>query len=180
MAKARGCGVGDSGGQRRWRKRSQSRGGSHLGVPRDGDGRGNTWRGNGMAGRNMIVALDSQGAIGRLVNLQFDQTRSWIEARARKLMTEEGRIMMWMKGHSGVEGNEGVDRKAKETTWVGRSMLKLDIATPAGIKQVFLWKAMHPNCYPIYKSASSTPPQALYKPRHKRASKILARARAGE
>ncbi|KAF8426944.1 hypothetical protein EV426DRAFT_707167 [Tirmania nivea] len=65
--------------------------------------------GMGQVGKS-AAAQDSQG----LVNLQFEQPCSWIQARAKRLMGEEGRIVMPVKGHSGVKGNETVDRKAKE------------------------------------------------------------------
>ncbi|KAF8415634.1 hypothetical protein EV426DRAFT_700346 [Tirmania nivea] len=88
------------------------------------------------AGR-AVVALDSQGAIGRLRNLRFEQPRSWVEDLAVEEMGKGGRVVMWVKGHEGVEGNERADRKAKEAAWVGRRMLRPDIVTPAGIRQAF-------------------------------------------
>ncbi|KAF8427074.1 hypothetical protein EV426DRAFT_686742 [Tirmania nivea] len=88
------------------------------------------------AGRS-VVALDSQGAIGRLRNLCFEQPRSWIEELAAEEMGKGGKMVMWVKGHSGVEGNERADRKAKEVAWVGRRMLRPDVITPAGIRQAF-------------------------------------------
>ncbi|KAF8416564.1 hypothetical protein EV426DRAFT_704391 [Tirmania nivea] len=70
------------------------------------------------AGRS-VVALDSQGAIGRLRNLCFEQPRSWIEEPAVEEMRSGSKTVMWVKGHSAVEGNERADRKAKEVAWVG-------------------------------------------------------------
>ena len=52
-------------------------------------------------------------------------------------MAEERRELVWVKGHSGVEGNELADRKARETVVVGRLLLKPDIVAPAGIRQAF-------------------------------------------
>ncbi|KAF8416400.1 hypothetical protein EV426DRAFT_703786 [Tirmania nivea] len=88
------------------------------------------------AGRS-VVALDSQGAISRLRNLCFEQPRSWIEELAVEEMRSGSKTVMWVKGHSGVEGNERADRKAKEVAWVGKRMLRPDIVTPAGIRQAF-------------------------------------------
>ncbi|KAF8418310.1 hypothetical protein EV426DRAFT_720673 [Tirmania nivea] len=88
------------------------------------------------AGRS-TVALDSQGAIRRLQNLRFEQPRSWIEELAVGEMVKGHKTVMWVKGHSGVEGNERADRKAKEVAWVGRRMLRPDVITPAGIRQAF-------------------------------------------
>ncbi|KAF8418326.1 hypothetical protein EV426DRAFT_700547 [Tirmania nivea] len=52
-------------------------------------------------------------------------------------MVKGHKTVMWVKGHSGVEGNERADRKAKEVAWVGRRMLRPDVITPAGIRQAF-------------------------------------------
>jgi len=48
---------------------------------------------------------------------------------------------MWVKGHSGVEGNEKADNEAKKAVRKGRRMHKPDIVTPAGIRQAF---PLHP------------------------------------
>ena len=42
-----------------------------------------------------------------------------------------------MKGHSGVEGDEAVDRKANIRAYGGRVMARVDRVTPAGIRQEF-------------------------------------------
>jgi len=84
-----------------------------------------------------VVALDSKGMIERIQTLQDSQPRSWIEERLVQQMTERTRTLMWVKGHSGVEGNEKADRRAKEEVEMGERMHKPDIVTPAGIRQAF-------------------------------------------
>lgn len=44
---------------------------------------------------------------------------------------------MWVKGHSGVEGNETADRRAKAAITIGKIMHKPSIATLAGIRQAY-------------------------------------------
>ena len=44
---------------------------------------------------------------------------------------------VWVKGHSGIRGNEEADIKAAETVEIGKQLQKPDIATPAGIRQAF-------------------------------------------
>jgi len=83
------------------------------------------------------VALDSQAAITRCMNLAAGVTRvgSWIDERIMKAMEEsEGRLtLMWVKGHSGVEGNKRADERAKEWVMKGQWGSEPSIATPAGI-----------------------------------------------
>lgn len=42
---------------------------------------------------------------------------------------------MWVKGHSGIQGNEEADRMASRTGWIERQLNRPEIATPARIKQ---------------------------------------------
>jgi len=44
---------------------------------------------------------------------------------------------MWVRGHQGEEGNEKADRRAKLEVEMGWKLHEPDIATPAGIKQVY-------------------------------------------
>jgi len=52
-------------------------------------------------------------------------------------MQERPKMLMWVKGHSEVEGNEEADRTARRTVRRGRKTQGTVIATPAGIKQEF-------------------------------------------
>ena len=89
------------------------------------------------------VATDSQAAVTRCMNLASGATRirSWIDERTVKAMKEAtsgGKLaLMWVKGHSGVEGNERADERAKEEVRKGQWRSEPRIATPAGIRQAY-------------------------------------------
>jgi len=87
------------------------------------------------------VKSDSQAAIRRCINLltATHGARSWIDERVIKAAkkNEGARTLVWVKGHSGEEGNERADRRAKERVAEGVWKSERDLATPAGIRQTY-------------------------------------------
>ena len=80
------------------------------------------------------VTTDSQGAIGRILELQFQPAKSWIEGRVQR---DSQKQVGWIKGHAGVIGNEVADFRAKTAAIFGRLSNQCQIATPAGLREEF-------------------------------------------
>ena len=81
------------------------------------------------------VALDSQGVIQRIWNLQFAPPRPWIEEDLKVQMQQRPRTLMWVKGHQGQERNEEAGKRARMEVELGWRLQKTEIATLAEIKQ---------------------------------------------
>jgi len=78
---------------------------------------------------NNVVALDSQGVIQRISNLQYTQPRSWIEEGLLTRMRERPRTLMWVRGHRRIKRNEEADMKARVEVELGWRSQKTVIAS---------------------------------------------------
>lgn len=61
-----------------------------------------------------VVALDSQGVIQRIANLQYDKPRPWIEELLVRRMQERKRTLMWVKGMMGYKEMRKRTRRQRE------------------------------------------------------------------
>lgn len=76
----------------------------------------------------------------RCVNLSQESQapRFWIDEKGLKAARERpGREFVWVKGHSGIEGNEQADRRVKHTVMRGQLLSEPSLVTPAGIRQAY-------------------------------------------
>ena len=83
------------------------------------------------------VITDSQGAIGRIQNIEMERPKEWIEERVVRAAREGGKKIAWVKGHSRVLGNELADLRAKKEAWVGVRRGDRNIAAAGGIRHEF-------------------------------------------
>ena len=90
-----------------------------------------------------LVITDSQGASGRIQNMQFEGPRGWVEQKVEAAAKHSGEKIAWVKGHSGVVGNELADLRAKREVWIGSRRGDPGVATVSGIKHEFrvTWKS---------------------------------------
>ena len=77
---------------------------------------------------------DCQAGIGRISNFQVAPARGWIEERVSKA---GGKSIAWVKGHSGVIGNQIPDLNAKRVVWEVCRRGDRNVAPAAGIRHEF-------------------------------------------
>jgi len=87
-----------------------------------------------------VIASDSQGATRKCLKLISGVVESRSRIDERVIRSTKGEIthaLMWVKGHSGVAGNEIADRRAKVAVMKGQWDSKPSLATPAGIRSAY-------------------------------------------
>jgi len=87
-----------------------------------------------------VVASDSQAAIRRCLNLTSGEERGRPRIDERVLRAASGgsgKESRQVKEHSGVAGNELVDKRAKDTVMRGQWMSEPSLVTPTGIRQAY-------------------------------------------
>lgn len=84
------------------------------------------------------VALDSQGAITRLVQLFTELLKSWIKQRLQNVLAAQAAKLMCVKVNTGIERNEEADRRANIAAYGGRVAARRNRVIAAGIRQELL------------------------------------------
>jgi ribonuclease HI len=66
-------------------------------------------------GRNIYILSDSQVAITALGNFQINSKLTWDCHQSTTKLAEINRIkLVWLPGHTGIDGNETADQLAKQ------------------------------------------------------------------